>query len=401
MQRFNHRCGAIAVILSLLGAAELSSAALLYDNGPLITRPGGGFSGRDLSEVQTTLGLSVSGFGAQGGATGNRVADNFGIGGGGWRIDEFVFFAYQTGAPISSPPIDVANLRIWDGPPGDSGSAVLLDLANTNLVPSGGVTFTNVYRALDTSPTDSQRAIWKVRAVLPTSINLNAGAYWVDWQLAGAANYSGPWVPPVTILGQLGKTGANARIFIASNNAWSDVSDAGNPPFQTPVPQDLPFQVIGVASGGSAVAPSSFTVFRGSLISGGLPELLNSDDQYLVVRNGPIAQPSEAPITVLFEGVVSQATASQLDLKVEAKVSISNLQQQVDLFDWQANSYAQTDTRPATTADQVVSIAGTNPSRYVNSSKAVRARYRVRPAGALFTNNWRASIDMVQWTYAP
>ena len=45
-------------------AASLPEA-LLYDNGPLVTHPGGGYSGVDASVLQRNVGLNTYGFGNQ------------------------------------------------------------------------------------------------------------------------------------------------------------------------------------------------------------------------------------------------------------------------------------------------------------------------------------------------
>ena len=66
---------------------------ILYDNGPIITHPGGGYGGNDASAVQTILSLNIYGFGAQI-STGNSLAEDFTISNGFWRIAGFQFFTY-------------------------------------------------------------------------------------------------------------------------------------------------------------------------------------------------------------------------------------------------------------------------------------------------------------------
>ena len=102
-----------AIVLSSAFAAQ---AAVLYDNGPLVTHPGGGAGGADASALQTALGMTTYGFGHQVTAN-NRVADDFTVPAGGWSIDDIVFFAYQTGSGQTST-ITSVNYRIWDGVPG-------------------------------------------------------------------------------------------------------------------------------------------------------------------------------------------------------------------------------------------------------------------------------------------
>ncbi len=128
---------------------------VLYDNGPLITHPGGGAGGADASALQTVLGLGSYGFGHQVSA-GNRIADDFTIAdASGWTIETITFFAYQTGSPTTST-ITAVNLQIWDGPP-DGGGTVIWGDSTTNVMTD--TTWSNIYRVLDTALTDTARPI--------------------------------------------------------------------------------------------------------------------------------------------------------------------------------------------------------------------------------------------------
>jgi hypothetical protein len=68
---------------------------------------------------------------------------------------------------------------------------------------------------------------------------LPPGTYWLDWQFGGSGSFSGPWAPPVTILGQTGKPGANALQY--TSTGWAALVDGV-------YPQDLPFIIDGAAS---------------------------------------------------------------------------------------------------------------------------------------------------------
>ncbi|MEW5986508.1 MAG: hypothetical protein AB1791_07745 [Chloroflexota bacterium] len=210
---------------------------VLYDNGPLVTHPGGGFGGADASAVQTALLMSVYGFGhAQ--STGFRVADDFTISDpGGWQIDQITFYAYQTSAPTNPSPINHVNFRIWDGSPDDPGSSVVFGDTTTNRLASS--TWDNLYRVLDTSLTSTSRAVFA--DVATAGVTLGPGTYWVDWQTGGSASYSGPWVPPITILGQT--TTGDALQW--NGSAWSALLDSGSG-----TAQGLPFIVEGTVLGG-------------------------------------------------------------------------------------------------------------------------------------------------------
>jgi hypothetical protein len=211
-------------------------AALLYDNGPQVTHPGGGAGGADASAVQTGLGNSTYGFG-HAVSSGFRMADDFTVPAGGWNVDTITFFAYQTGSTTAST-INAVNVRIWDGPPNAGGSVVWGDTTTNRLASSA---WSNIYRVLDTALTNNQRPVMADVATIGTF--LPAGTYWVDWQTGGTLT-SGPWAHPVTILGQTAKPGSNGLQYNPTTSTWGPAIDTG-----AAAQQDLPFIVEGTAGG--------------------------------------------------------------------------------------------------------------------------------------------------------
>ncbi|MEZ4767470.1 MAG: hypothetical protein R2844_03485 [Caldilineales bacterium] len=212
-------------------------AAVLYDNGPLVTDPGAGAGGADASGIQTALGNSTYGFG-HAVSSGFRVADDFTVPAGGWTIDQITFFAYQTGSTTTST-MNALNVRIWDGPPNAGGSVIWGDTTTNRLASS---VFSNIYRVLDTGLTNNQRPV--MADVATVGVFLPAGTYWVDWQTGGTLA-SGPWAPPVTIVGQTAKPGANGLQYDPAAGTWNPLIDTG-----ASAVQDLPFIVEGTAGAG-------------------------------------------------------------------------------------------------------------------------------------------------------
>jgi len=206
--------------------------AVLWDNGPLVTHPGGGFGGADASTLQSALGLYTYGFGHQLSAN-NHMADDFVITDpNGWSIDQITFFAYQTGSPTSPSPLTAVYYQIWDGPPNDPGSTLVFgDLTTNRLVSS---TWTNIYRVIDTNLLDATRPIFA--DVASAGVSLPAGTYWIEWMSNGNVTYSGPWVPPISHLGQT-ITG-NAMQYLGGSSAWQPALDGSNQ-------QGMPFIIEG------------------------------------------------------------------------------------------------------------------------------------------------------------
>ncbi len=205
---------------------------ILYDNGPLITHPGGGFSGSDVSALQTSLGLTTYGFGSNQ-SDGWRVADDFTISSAtGWWISDITFYTYMTGT-YSYPPASTITglyLQIWNGSPDNPSSTIVFGDQVTNRMI--GTYWTNIYRTTDTNLSDTSRPIMAV--VADVSISLPAGTYWLDWSVTGTG-ISKPWSPPISILGQ--STTGNAIHHLSS---WNPALDTGNT-FQ----QGFPFVIEG------------------------------------------------------------------------------------------------------------------------------------------------------------
>jgi hypothetical protein len=211
-------------------------AVVLYDNGPLVTHPGGGFGGADASALQTGLGMGTYGYGFQITA-GNSIADDFTIPSGAWNIDELHFFGYQTNGGIPSTINDI-RVQIYDGDPSTTGTVIWGDLTTNVLAAS---VWTNAYRTLDTDLLASNRAIMDNMVLVSPPLNLAAGTYWIEWQCGGTAA-SGPWAPPVTVLGSTGTGNAQQN-----TGTWAPVVDVG--------PQDFPFILLGNAGAPCPVDP--------------------------------------------------------------------------------------------------------------------------------------------------
>jgi hypothetical protein len=194
------------------------AAALLDTRSGMISVPGGGSGGADASRVQTTsLTMSTLGFGAST-AGAFRLADDFVVPPGGWIISDVTVYGYQTGSTTTST-MNAIRFQIWNGDPSLPASTVVFGDTTTNRFSS--TAFTNIFRDTEAIAGNNQRPIMGVTAS-GLSINLPAGTYWLDWQIGGTLA-SGPFVPPITTVGQT-ITG-NGQQF--SGTAWGPANDAG------------------------------------------------------------------------------------------------------------------------------------------------------------------------------
>ncbi len=204
-----------------------SCPSYTYDNGPLVTHPGGGSGGADASVLQTALSLNSYGFG-HAISTGYRVADDFVVtDSAGWDVNTIQFYAYQTGSTTTST-INNINYRIWNGDPSNPASSVVFGDTTTNRLM--GSVWSNIYRVVDYSMMDTNRPI--MVSTVSCGTHLAPGTYWLDWQVGGTLS-SGPWAPPISILGQT-TTGNGLQYY----TSWAAALDAG-----TLTQQGLPFKV--------------------------------------------------------------------------------------------------------------------------------------------------------------
>jgi hypothetical protein len=221
---------ALALCICMACPSAQAQNIVLYDNGPLSTHSDN-CSGQDASRVQTNLGLGIYGF-LNRFSDQSPLADDFTVPSGGWNIESITFFAYQSSAPSSPSPMSGLYVQIRDGHPSDNESSIVWgDLSTNRLFDSF---YTNIQRDLDTSQCTNQRYIFANTALVDTY--LAPGTYWVEWMTEGSTSYSGPYAPPVSMLGQT--TTGNALQGTLTNGSWKSIDDNG-------YYQGLPFIIMG------------------------------------------------------------------------------------------------------------------------------------------------------------
>lgn len=203
--------------------------------------PSGGFWSEVQSEggfVNTNAGSTVTGA--------FRLADNFTVSAGGWNVDGFKVYAYQTGS--TSNPVGSGTMNIWSaGGPAGGGSIVgTATFASASDVIDTQLGTGNVFRIFNSSPgttaPGTTRRLWEIS--FNASLSLSAGEYWLDYGLT-AANAGTMFNPTTTHQGLRGIAGANAVQF--NGTSWVGITDAGTATGAPVVAQDLPFIVSGEA----------------------------------------------------------------------------------------------------------------------------------------------------------
>lgn len=205
-----------------------AQATTLFSQTNIVTNPGAGFNGSDVSQASATVNL-----GGQNASSVRGLAQSFTISDPGlWAIDTVSVMAYMTstyGFPPTSPFTGI-SVNIWDNAPGLAGSNILG--SSTNLLSTN---WTGVYRTFNGVLNNAQRPVMNIAANFSGSgLTLAPGTYWADYQLTGLSPTGGTTAFTPYLMTTLGgnpvTVNGNARQFntSAAPNAWIPISE-GNP----------------------------------------------------------------------------------------------------------------------------------------------------------------------------
>ncbi len=158
------------------------------------------------------------------------------------------------------------------------------------------------------------------------------------------------------------------------------------------------------------VPPLTFAMVIGSVNAGGVPELVDSDDQYLVLD----PQFTTARYQLVFDVNATSPTdtPSALTFNLEARTFtlVGTIDQEVELFNYDTGTFELVDTRQSPGTDLAISITPTgDPTRFVEAGTgAMRARmsyqnslpYWVSRTANLYLP-FRTRVDQTNWTISP
>lgn len=275
------------LVFATLMIAGALNAQTIYSNGDYYNSSGTGSGGANESILQTTtFGMGTIGFGQQSNSF-NRIADDFTISECRWRIDSIALFGYQTGSTTTST-FTAYNLRIWNGAPNNGASAVIFGDTTTNRLIR--TVWSGAYRVTETTSGNTTRPIMR-NVINIGGLELNTGTYWLDWSAAGSLA-SGPWQPPVAILGQPITGNGLQRI----GNTWNNLLDGGT---GTPA-QGAPFIIYGTVYNATADAGADQAVCEQIVISvGNIPSGTGTGSlSYQWTSNLPLSDTAVANPTV-------------------------------------------------------------------------------------------------------
>ncbi len=150
--------------------------------------------------------------------------------------------------------------------------------------------------------------------------------------------------------------------------------------------------------GGGDVYPNDFNAFRGFHNSGTLDDVLASDDVDLCHDLGITIFPSEAPITLDFDGTLSTDSPASLDVTFESSANTPGLELTISFWNYNTNSWDPVGTAAQGFNVDVVRTFAGDPANHVEAGTGeVRTRYEVRVVSFIFLFPWTDCVDQVYW----
>ena len=148
------------------------------------------------------------------------------------------------------------------------------------------------------------------------------------------------------------------------------------------------------------IGPYTYRVTRGNLVSGGIGELINSDNRDLSMQRSASDVQSRTEFEVI--GTSPTATPTGIDFTLEGSVfARSNVVQTIELYDYQAATWVLVGNSNAVRSpspDSVVTVSATGDlSRFVQpgtQNMVARVRYKSDQPRQNFASN----TDQVIWT---
>ena len=148
----------------------------------------------------------------------------------------------------------------------------------------------------------------------------------------------------------------------------------------------------------SGLSPMGFWLPRGSLLAGGIWDLIYSDNLPMVLQSD---LGGGVPAQLVVEGRLP-VDPTGISLAVESHATSPNVQQVMAMWDWNAQNWVVlgSDTLSAWDNVQEYSVLG-DPLRFSEAGTGrIRALIGYRSAGRTYGPMWQARVDNVYWTYS-
>jgi hypothetical protein len=144
--------------------------------------------------------------------------------------------------------------------------------------------------------------------------------------------------------------------------------------------------------------PIELSVIRGSIISGGLEEIVNDDGETFGIQPIGPNQTRVSPVQIEITAHTEANTASILQFRIDCQTNVPLIRQKIELFDYAAGDWTAMDTRTFVKTGGVIDInLGENVQRFLQNG-SLRARVSYDKVFSVSRVPWRIDIDQIKWT---
>ena len=197
---------------------------------------------------------------------------------------------------------------------------------------------------------------------------------------------------------------------VADNSREVDTNMIGNgwgPVVDGKIGPDGYFYLSGLGSGSifrirpvdEQVVPTTLNVVRG-IFNGGLPELITSDDHYLLIRPGATFSSEQAPGEIEVKGFSAFEQPDSMSFRAELSGTSTAIQCRISLFNYTLNQFEVLSelNLPLGDTEFTVPVNGIT-SDYINPRGGdVKAKLAFKALGPTFAFPWQVRIDRLSWS---
>jgi len=199
---------------------------------------------------------------------------------------------------------------------------------------------------------------------LTVEVSNNNGS---TWTLVESVGNTGGWTTHSFRVADFVAPTSQVRVrFNATDNPNDSVTEAGIDAFN-----------VSETSCDAGTELTGFTVVRGTLLGGGLPDLASSDDATLDIRSGFGSTFVDLHSMFLqVRAVTSVQTPATIDLTVESRIDEPSGTMRLMLRNWNTNAFVQVGSFAVGMTDTVHVVNGIAAANYVNASGEIDAQVR-------------------------
>lgn len=148
-------------------------------------------------------------------------------------------------------------------------------------------------------------------------------------------------------------------------------------------------------------ATDSVSIEKGSLVSGSLVQMTQSDDDRYLVQQAYDGDRSERPLRIVFTGTTFYKPVNEVRIKLESNINANSVNQFVELFNYSTGTWHQVDSRVGSIADETIELVVQNAASFCSSAGQVKARVSWKATNVGAASRMIASIDLVQLSVVP